>query len=208
MEGQMVGILDYGIGNIGSIKNMLSKIGEKNTIFLEKPDDFDKIDKIILPGVGSFDKGMHLLDESGMRAKLDEQVLKLHKPVLGICLGMQMLGMQSEEGKEKGLGYIDFSCRKFHFEDNRLKVPHMGWDYVDVLEDEPLVRNLGEKPRFYFVHSYYAICQNPEDVLLTCDYGHDFVAAVHHNNIYGTQFHPEKSHAFGMRLFENFIKEI
>ncbi len=204
----MIGILDYGIGNIGSIKNMLSKIGEKNTIYLKKIEDFDMVDKIILPGVGSFDQGMHLLEESGMREKLDEHVLNLHKPVLGICLGMQMLGLKSEEGNEKGLGYIDFSCSKFSFEESKLKVPHMGWDYVGVPGDEPLVRNLGEKPRFYFVHSYYATCTNPEDVLLTCDYGHSFAAAVHHKNIYGTQFHPEKSHSFGMRLFENFVKEI
>ena len=204
----MIGILNYGIGNIGSIKNMLSKIGEKNVILIDDADDFKKADKLILPGVGAFDKGMHLLNESGLRDTLDFQVLDEHKPILGICLGMQMLGKQSEEGTEPGLGYIDFECRKFEFSNNELKVPHMGWDYVVPEKDSPLIHNLGEKTRFYFVHSYYAVCDNEEDMLLSCDYGLKFTASVQHNNVYGTQFHPEKSHVFGMKLFENFAKEI
>lgn len=203
----MIGILNYGIGNIGSIRNMLSKIGEKDSFFIERADDLEKADKIILPGVGAFDQGMKLLDDSGLREALDYQVMTAHKPILGICLGMQMLGRKSEEGHGNGLGYIDFECRKFVFSGQELKVPHMGWDYVEAEKSSSLIHDLGEKPRFYFVHSYYAVCSNCEDVLLSCDYGVRFTAAVQHANIYGTQFHPEKSHTFGMRLLENFAKE-
>lgn len=204
----MIGIMNYGVGNVGSIKNMLSKIGEKDAILLNNPDDISRVDKLILPGVGAFDQGMKLLNESGMRKALDEHVLEKNKPILGICLGMQMLGMASEEGTESGLGYINFKCSRFQFNDNKLKVPHMGWDYVEAEKESPLIHNLGEKARFYFVHSYYAACDKAEDVLLTCDYGWRFAAAVQHKNIYGTQFHPEKSHVFGMKLLENFAKEI
>ena len=204
----MIGILNYGIGNIGSIKNMLSKIGEKDAILIHNADDLNRVDKFILPGVGAFDQGMQLLNASGLRDALDYQVLTEHKPILGICLGMQMLGKKSEEGAEEGLGYIDFRCKKFDFSDKELKVPHMGWDYVTSEKNSPLIHDLGEKPRFYFVHSYYAVCEKQEDVLLSCDYGFIFTASVQHNNVYGTQFHPEKSHVFGMRLLENFAKEI
>lgn len=203
----MVGILNYGIGNIGSIKNMLLKIGYRDVIFLEKPQDFMQVDKIILPGVGSFDQGMKLLNNSGMRLMLDKSVIEDNKPILGICLGMQMLGKKSDEGIEEGLGYIDFVCRRFQFGSGELKVPHMGWDYVNILKDNKLVRNLGENPRFYFVHSYYAVCMNKEDALLSCDYGYSFVAGVQRENVYGTQFHPEKSHRFGMQLLSNFVQD-
>lgn len=203
----MIAIIDYGLGNIGSIFNMLKKIGCDNVIYATSKDDVSKADKYILPGVGAFDMGMTMLNNSGMREELDRQVLQEKKPILGICLGMQMLGKQSEEGTEQGLGYIPFVCKKFRLEGENLRVPHMGWDYVDIKKANPLARNPKEGLRFYFVHSYYAVCEEKEDILMTCDYGDKFIAAVNKNNVYGVQFHPEKSHGYGKWLLKNFVEE-
>lgn len=204
----MVAIIDYGIGNLGSIYNMLKKIGCNDVIFANKVQDIVQADKYILPGVGSFDSGMNMLNNSGMREELDRQVLDNQKSILGICLGMQMLGKGSKEGKLHGLGYIPFRCEKFDIENQNLRVPHMGWDYVDINKDAGLVKNPKNELRFYFVHSYYAVCENKEDILMTCDYGMEFAAAVNSENIYGVQFHPEKSHGFGKWLLKNFIEEV
>lgn len=205
----MIAIIDYGIGNVGSIQNMLLKAGAHKVVLAHTPEEIAEADKLILPGVGSFDMGMQLLNESGMRQELDRQVLEKKKIILGICLGMQMMGNQSEEGGQKGLGYIQFECKKFQFTNSNLKIPHMGWDYVETCQpQEKIVRSLGEHPRFYFVHSYFAVCKSQGDVLMTCDYGKEFAAAVHCENIYGMQFHPEKSHKYGMQIFENLIKEM
>ncbi len=203
----MVGIIDYGAGNLGSIQNMLKKIGESSCRICQ-PQELAKADRLILPGVGAFDFGMSQLRESGMQEALRTEILVKKKPLLGICLGMQMLGMGSTEGKLPGLGYLDFHCERFPAGNPNLRVPHMGWDRVKLHDlENPLTKNLPEKPRFYFVHSYYAICQQPEDVLLTCNYGVEFAAAVHRENVWGTQFHPEKSHQFGMALLRSFVKE-
>lgn len=202
----MIGVLDYGIGNIGSILNMLKKVGAQAqavTTFQQA----ENCEKLILPGVGAFDQGMELLEQSGMRLALDKAV-QAEKPVLGICLGMQMLGLRSEEGQKPGLGYIPFELKRFRLENQlELKIPHMGWDYVSLCQPEDLlVRELEAPARFYFVHSYHAVCQDPSDALMTCDYGYPFAAAVHRGRVWGTQFHPEKSHRFGMRLLSNFAK--
>ena len=202
----MIAIIDYGLGNIGSIKNMLKHVGASDVIFAQNEDDIFSADKLILPGVGKFDAGMKKLNESGLRESLDTQVIKNKKPILGICLGMQMLGLRSEEGNEEGLGYIDFECKIIDSENGKIKVPHMGWDYVSVLKDNNLLKDTVEKKRFYFVHSYYAVCKNTDDIWMTCDYGMPITAAVHKENIYGTQFHPEKSHKFGMELFEKYVR--
>jgi len=204
----MIAIMDYGLGNIGSIANMLSKIGEKEICFAKTSEELINADKIILPGVGSFDAGMMMLNESGMRNELDVQVIKNHKPILGICLGMQMLGLNSEEGKSAGLGYIDFHCAKFPDEllTRKLRIPHMGWDYISLEKRDQITSDFYEDMKFYFVHSYYAICNNEEDVLFSCDYGFKFTAGVSRENIYGVQFHPEKSHKYGMKLLENFVR--
>ena len=204
----MIAIIDYGLGNIGSIYNMLKKVECQDMILASTKEEIAKADKYILPGVGAFDMGMTMINQSGMREELDRQVLSNRKSILGICLGMQMLGRKSEEGNEPGLGYIPFDCKKFAFDDKNLRVPHMGWDYVDIKKNVSLVKNPKEILRYYFVHSYYAVCDDASNVLMTCDYGIDFTAAVCKNNIYGVQFHPEKSHSFGKWLLKNFVEEV
>ena len=201
----MIAVIDYGLGNLGSIANMLRVIGEKVVITNSK-DLIEKSDGIILPGVGAFDAGVQNLRKSGL-----DDVIRAYaetgRPILGICLGMQLLGMRSEEGVLDGLGLIPFECRKFPFpKGSELKVPHMGWDIVDIKkQDEPIVSGLTGVQRYYFVHSFYAVCNDQNNVLMTCDYGLSFAAAVINGNVVGVQFHPEKSHDFGLALFSNYV---
>ena len=202
----MVGIINYGLGNLGSIQNMLKVIGEKSVISSDM-EELEKCDRYILPGVGAFDAGMNKLNESGLVRFIKEQALKEKKPVLGICLGMQMLGRKSEEGKLHGLELIPFDNIRFRLDDSELKVPHMGWDIVSFEKDHPLLKGLEGTQRYYFVHSYHAVCDRNENVLMKCDYGYEFACAVAKENIMGVQFHPEKSHDFGMALLSNFVKE-
>lgn len=202
----MILIIDYGVGNVHSILNMFKKIGIDAKLS-EHPNEVLSADKVILPGVGSFDYGMKQLKESGYYDMVLKYAREVKKPLLGICLGMQMLGLSSEEGIEPGLGLIPFRNIKFKFNDNKLKVPHMGWNLVkSVKSNEKFSENFTEDFRFYFVHSYYAVCEKQENILLTCDYGFEFSAAVQKDNIYGVQFHPEKSHKFGMQLLKNFAE--
>lgn len=199
----MIAILDYGIGNVGSILNMLKHI-DVEAIITHDSDAIEAADKVILPGVGSFDSGMKKLADSNLVDVIRKHVLQKNKHLLGICLGMQMLGRRSEEGVLPGLGLIPFDCIRFRLDSPTLKIPHMGWDVVKTEQSDPVVDNLIGLQRFYFVHSYHAVCDNPEDVLFSCDYGYEFPAAVKHGNVYGFQFHPEKSHKFGMALLKNF----
>ena len=201
----MVGIINYGLGNLGSIQNMLKVIGEKAVISFD-PEELDKCDRYILPGVGAFDAGMKKLNESGLTDYIKKKANE-KKPILGICLGMQLLGRKSEEGILPGLGLIPFDNIRFKLDDTDLKVPHMGWDIVDFKQDNPLLKGLTGIQRYYFVHSYHAQCDFNENVLMTCDYGYEFAASVVKDNIIGVQFHPEKSHNFGMSLLRNFVKE-
>jgi glutamine amidotransferase len=202
----MVTIIDYGMGNLGSIQNMFKRIGVPSEITGDKAKIRDA-KKILLPGVGAFDAAMEKIEEARLKELLDIKVLEEKVPVLGICLGMQLLTKSSEEGKLPGLGWVDAQTIKFSFPENTsLKVPHMGWNNVYSVHDSPLTADLPEEPRFYFVHSYYVQANNPRDVLTTTHYGQDFHSVIQHNNIFGAQFHPEKSHKFGMKLLENFAR--
>ncbi len=202
----MVGIINYGLGNLGSIQNMLKVIGEKS-IISSNTEELSKCDRFILPGVGAFDAGMSKLNESGLSDFVKKEALIIKKPILGICLGMQLLGRRSEEGTLPGLGLIPFDNIKFRLYDTDLKVPHMGWDIADFKQVNPLIKDLEGTQRYYFVHSFHAKCDSEENVLMTCDYGYEFAASVIKENIMGVQFHPEKSHDFGMALLKNFVKE-
>ena len=202
----MIAIIDYGLGNLGSISNMLKVIGEKSIITSDHKQ-IQSADKLILPGVGAFDAGMTKLSERGLISVIREETLHKCKPILGICLGMQLLGRSSEEGTLPGLGLIPFDNIRFRIAlESGLKVPHMGWDVVRFERNSPLFEGIEGTQRYYFVHSYHAVCDSPENCLMTCDYGYEFTAAVVKDNILGVQFHPEKSHNFGMNLLENFAR--
>lgn len=199
----MILIIDYGMGNSGSILNMLKKIGKKAKI-ASHPNEVMPADKIILPGIGSFDHGMRNLEDSGFRDVLEEFVIQRKKPIFGICLGMQLMTQSSEEGTLDGLGWINAEVKKFRFEDTSVKVPHMGWNLIDIRKKSPLFIEIHDEARFYFVHSYYVDCEDQGDVLTVTNYGHEFISSFQRLNIIGVQFHPEKSHKFGMKMFENF----
>jgi glutamine amidotransferase len=202
----MIVIVDYGLGNLGSIKNMLQFIGFDAMISSDK-EDISRADKLILPGVGSFDQGMTNLYERELVSVLNQRVLTDKVPVLGICLGMQLLGLKSEEGSLLGLGWIEQESRKFNSNDPQLfPVPHLGWEYVTFKEEKSeLLSGFGEETKFYFAHSYYVSCKNREEVILQADYIQPFDAGVRKGNIMGVQFHPEKSHKHGMQLLTNFV---
>jgi glutamine amidotransferase len=199
----MIVIVDYGLGNVGSVANMLRKAGARARVSASCAD-IDAADKLILPGVGHFDSGMGKLHEAGLLPALNEQVLGRGKPVLGICLGMQMMTRGSEEGSRPGLGWIDATTHRFP-DLAGLRVPHMGWNTVQPENRASLFARGGDAERFYFVHSYFVKTADPEHVAATCGYGIDFAAAFQANNIFGVQFHPEKSHWFGMTLLKRFI---
>jgi imidazole glycerol-phosphate synthase subunit HisH len=199
----MLAIVDYGMGNLGSIRNMLKKLGVPATISAA-PEVLQEASKLILPGVGAFDTGMAAIRRLGLTAVLDRKVRQDRVPVLGICLGMQLMTRGSSEGAEAGLGWIDASCVRFETGGTRLKVPHMGWNVVQATRPAALWQGMEGEQRFYFVHSYYVRCDRPDDCLLRAAYGVEFDAGFQRDNIMGVQFHPEKSHKFGMRLLKNF----
>jgi imidazole glycerol-phosphate synthase subunit HisH len=201
----MITIVDYGMGNLGSIQNMFKRIKVES----ETTSDLGTIaraKKILLPGVGAFDAAMQKIESAGLLEVLNRKVLDDKVPTFGICLGMQLLTKSSEEGKLPGLGWIDARTIKFNFTNNSLKIPHMGWNTVNVKRESSLINDLPAEPRFYFVHSYYVSCAEATDVLTTTHYGTDFHSIIQHDNIFGAQFHPEKSHKFGMRILENFAR--
>ena len=199
----MITIVESGAGNLGSIRNMLQKLGEPSRTASD-PETVKTAEKLILPGVGAFDKAMHYLRKRELLPALDEAVLDRRVPILGICLGMQLFSSYSEEGQATGFGWVEATTRRFRFERSQgLKVPHMGWNEVREVTRHPLFVNM-EKLRFYFAHSYYVECADPRLMTATTKYGFDFCAAVHRENIVGTQFHPEKSHQFGLKLLRNF----
>ena len=197
-----IAIVDYGMGNLGSIKNMFKRIGVP-TILATEPDAVAKADKLVLPGVGSFDNAMQRINNSVLREILDRKALHERVPILGICLGMQLLTRSSEEGTLPGLGWIKAATSRFP-KNSDLKVPHMGWNIVSPIRESPISKNLPDETMFYFVHSYCVHVDNEEDSILKANYGISFDAAIQHKNIFGAQFHPEKSHKFGMQFLENF----
>lgn len=204
----MIVIVDYGMGNIASIKNMLRKIGAEATLSSD-PDEILQADKLILPGVGSFDYGMEQLSKRGLIKVLNQKVIDQKTPLLGICLGMQLLTQSSEEGTLKGLGWIDAHTKKFKFDDKlELRVPHMGWNQVVFDEKNILFKDMYDQAKFYFVHSYYVECKSEKNVGALTTYGYDFACSIIKDNIIGVQFHPEKSHKYGMKLFKNFVELI
>lgn len=205
MEHAHITVVDYGIGNISSIVNMVRKIGFPVTVS-NKPKDILNAEKLILPGVGSFDRAMKNLRDRGYLEVLTQRVIFDKTPIIGICLGMQLLTQGSEEGCEPGLGWIAADTVRFQLdsEEARLKIPHMGWGTVRVCKSNPIMPFCDSVRRFYFVHSYHVSCRDPEDVLATSYHGSEFTSAICKDNILGVQFHPEKSHKFGFELFRNF----
>lgn len=201
---QMVLVVDYRMGNIGSILNMFKRINVK-AIVSSDAREIERAEKIVLPGVGSFDVGMRNLRSMGLIDPLRARVVEQRIPLLGICLGMQLLAKSSEEGNEPGLGWVDAKVVKFEAGlAANMKIPHMGWNSIQLSRECLLFRGMYENPRFYFVHSYYVVCRQEADVLTRTLHGVEFVSAFQKDNIIGVQFHPEKSHKFGMKLLENF----
>lgn len=201
----MITIVDYGMGNLGSVQNMFRRIGVVAQITSDL-DEINNAEKILLPGVGAFDAAMKRINEGGFRDVLDKKAMQDKVPVLGICLGMQLLTNRSEEGAEHGFGWIDAETKKFDFGPvSDLKIPHMGWNTLIRKNASPLTDSLAEDAKFYFVHSYYVQTKAESNVLMVAHYGKDFDAVISNGtNIFGAQFHPEKSHKFGMNLFLNF----
>lgn len=203
----MITIVDYGMGNLGSVSNMLKHIGVKSIVTSDL-DRLQKAEKILLPGVGAFDHAMQRIAAQGMLEVLNGKALKEKIPVLGICLGMQLLTESSKEGTLPGLAWIPGQTLSLaeHIRDASCKIPHMGWNNVSPVHPSPLTTGFTSEDRFYFVHSYFVRCSYPEDVILQTTYGITFDAAVQRDNIFGAQFHPEKSHRYGMKFLENFAK--
>lgn len=200
----MIVIIDYGLGNLRSVLNKLNRL-RVNAIISSKVEDIKNATKLILPGVGHFAMGMKNLREYGLINILNDKVLVEKVPILGICLGMQLLSEFSEEGATEGLRWIKAKTIRFNL-NNGYKIPHMGWNSLDKRKDSILLNNINNDELFYFVHSYHLKCENEKDVLATTEYGTIFISAIQKDNIFGTQFHPEKSHDAGSLILNNFIK--
>ena len=197
-------IIDCGIGNTASVANMFRRVGHEVLVSADT-EEVISADKLVLPGVGAFDHAMHQLDKLGLVAAIGEVVEKA-TPILGICLGMQLLFERSEEGQLSGLGLVPGYVKRFSFEEEKLKIPHMGWNVVHPARNSLLFTDDEQELRFYHVHSYHAVCESQDDVTAVTHYGYDFTSAVERCNVMGVQFHPEKSHRFGMELIKKFTE--
>ncbi len=203
----MLVIIDFGMGNLRSVLRRVEKLGYQ-ALLTSSTSDIEKADKIILPGVGAYGTGMQNLKERGLIPVLNQKVLKEKTPVLGICLGMQMMTRWGEEGDVNGLGWISADCIRFRFPDDQggyLRIPHMGWNTIERERDDTLLSNVAENERFYFVHSYYVKPNEDAEVVAHTDYGVQFASVIRRDNIFGTQFHPEKSHQAGANLIRSFL---
>lgn len=201
----MITIVDYGMGNLGSMLNMFRRLSVKAEV-VSDPEQLKHAQRLVLPGVGAFDAAMHrIASVQGLREVLDQKALVEQVPILGVCLGMQLLTRSSEEGSLQGLGWVPAATYRFPKQAG-LKVPHMGWNLAKPNLSSRLMNGVGTDPRYYFVHSYYVQVDDPVYSLMRTHYGIDFDSAVEHENIYGMQFHPEKSHRFGMQILKNFAE--
>ncbi len=202
----MVTIVNYGLGNIHAFANIYKRLNIAFRI-AQTAEELKSSEKIILPGVGSFDWAMRLLEESGLRTVLDDLVINQQRPLLGVCVGMQIMAKRSDEGVLNGLGWIDAEVKHFNKNElpDKIQLPHMGWNDVEPTDRSTLFNDM-DNPRFYFLHSYYLMPNKQEDILSTTDYGINFTSAICSGNIYGVQFHPEKSNEWGIKLLSNFAK--
>jgi glutamine amidotransferase len=202
----MLTLIDYGVGNINAFLNIYKQLNIP-IVVAKKIDDLENASKIILPGVGHFDYAMERFNNSGMKDRVNELVINELKPVIGICVGMQMMANRSDEGVLDGLGWIDAKVRKFDDLQRTAitPLPHMGWNDVQPTRNNPIFTGLLDS-KFYFLHSYYFICNNKNESIAETDYGIKFTCATNHKNIYGIQFHPEKSHRYGIQLLKNFAE--
>lgn len=205
--GLRIGVIDYGLGNIMSVINMMKRVGAEASV-VSTAEEIVRADKLILPGVGSFDKGMANIASRGISEVLEEEVSKKGKPLLGICLGMQLMSRRSEEGQYRGLSWIEGDVVRFDpsIHESGLKIPHMGWNTVEAQQDHPIFSGIKKPMRFYFVHSYHFKLDDDRQGIGVTRYGYDFPSVIARGNIIGVQFHPEKSHVYGMRLLKNYCE--
>ncbi|PCJ01407.1 MAG: imidazole glycerol phosphate synthase subunit HisH [Flavobacteriales bacterium] len=201
-----VAIIDYGLGNHFSVQKKVARLGY-DVITTHNPQRIKEADKLILPGVGHFGKAMETLQELNLINILNEEVIQKKKPILGICLGMQLMASHSEEGNIEGLNWFDATVERFQVTDKlKYKVPHTGWNQIDISKKNELLENIENHSEFYFVHAYHFNCKDKSDALCKTSYELDFTSAIERNNIFGVQFHPEKSHDVGLQLLKNFIE--
>ena len=204
----MIGIIDYGLGNIKAFENIYRRLSIPVTVLRDESHFVEGISKLILPGVGAFDHAVSSFTASGMRGITEKKVLSEGLPIIGICVGMQMLAKSSEEGQLSGLGWVDAVVKRF--DESRIRsdthLPHMGWNDVIIDRSSSIFEGVSDRPQFYFLHSYYFACNDRTDIIGEADYGGRFACAIQHNNVFGVQFHPEKSHSPGVRVLENFAR--
>lgn len=200
----MIKIIDYGVGNIKAFVNIYKRLGIEIDI-ASNYKSLTNASKLILPGVGHFDYAMHKFNESGMMETVNDLVMNKKVPVLGICVGMQIMAISSDEGSKKGLGWIDAHVKKIDIKNNNFRLPHMGWNNIIINKNDGILKNLDNNSRFYFLHSYYFNCTNENNIIALSNYGSNFPSIVRQENIIGIQCHPEKSHEFGEQILKNFF---